>query len=223
MLREGASLDLYGPVQEDGSLEEAVRSFINPPYFPVAIDDLPGRITFHEMLHDTVDLDGVRVTSAPIPHCGTTLGFRIEHQGRSVVYVSDHQQPALDSTDVAPEVLDLARGADVLVHDAQFNRVDFTVKSTWGHCTHEYAVEVAAQAGVDTLVLFHHDPGHDDDEVTRTAEVSAQLAAARGVRRVLAAAEGMRISLGTEMGEPTLVAPGADDYSEVEQTLAGKV
>lgn len=222
LLREGSSLDLYGPVQDDGTLEQAIRGFIHPPYFPVGIDDLPGRVTFHEMLRDTVDIDGVTVTSAPVPHCGTTLGFRIEHEGRSIVYMSDHQQPSIDSTFVAADVLDLARGADVLIHDAQFNRNDFEAKATWGHCTHEYAVEVAAQAGVDTLVLFHHDPSHDDDEISHTVDVASGLAARRGVRRVLAAAEGMRISLDTDSTDSHAAGVAEVVAVEAGQTLVGK-
>ena len=195
LLREGSSLDFYGPPQEDASLETTVRKFISPPYFPVGIDDLPGEITFHEMLSDTVVIDGVSVTSAPVPHCGLTLGYRIEYEGASVVYVSDHQQPGIDSTEVDPAVLELCRGAGVLIHDAQYDRADFMVKSTWGHCTHEYAVEVAAQAGVDTLVLFHHDPSHGDAKIDQTVRESQDLAFRRGVRRVIAASEGMRLEV----------------------------
>lgn len=198
LLREGSHLDVYGPPQDGSSLEGAIRSFIGPPYFPVGIDDLPGTLRFHEILEDVVDLEGIVVRSASVPHTGLTLGFRVEHQGLSVVYVTDHQQPDVDSTDVDPGVLELCRDADVLIHDAQFTRPEFEAKSTWGHCTYEYAVEVAAQAGARTLVLFHHDPEHDDDELGRIEAVSAELGLRRGLRRVVAAAEGMSIDVMAE-------------------------
>lgn len=198
LLRDGSHLDVYGPPQEGSSLEAAIRSFIGPPYFPVGIDDLPGTLEFHETLDGTFEVDGVTVRAATVPHTGLTLGFRVDHGGRSVVYVTDHQQPVDDPTFVDPRVLELCRGADVLIHDAQFTQSEFDAKSTWGHCTYEYAVEVAAQAGVRTLVLFHHDPEHGDDEMSRIESVSAELGARRGLVRVVAAAEGMRIDVAAE-------------------------
>lgn len=198
LLREGSHLDVYGPPQEGSSLEGAIRSFIGPPYFPVGIDDLPGSLEFHELLVDTIDIEGITVRSVPVPHTGLTLGFRVEFEGRSVVYVTDHQQPDIDSTYVDPDVLDLCRNADVLIHDAQFTRPEFEAKSTWGHCTYEYAVEVAAQSGARTLVLFHHDPEHADAELRRIEAISADLGARRGLQRVVAAAEGMSIDVSRE-------------------------
>lgn len=198
LLREGSHLDVYGPPQDRGSLEDAIRSFIGPPYFPVGIDDLPGTLRVHEMLEDKLDSGGVSIRSAPVPHTGLTLGFRIEYGGLTVVYVTDHQEPVDAPTFVDPQVLDLCRGADVLIHDAQFTRPEFEAKSTWGHCTYEYAVEVAAQADVGTLVLFHHDPEHGDDDMRRIEAISADLGAARGLGRVVAAAEGMVMDVGAE-------------------------
>lgn len=192
LLRPGSRLDLYGPAQDGHSLEDAVRKFISPPYFPVGIDELPGEIHFHELLDGEVVIEGTTVTSAQVPHCGRTLGFRLERDGTTMAYVSDHQQPLHDSTFVDPAVLELCRGVDVLVHDAQFARDDFELKSTWGHCTYEYAVEVAAQSGASTLVLFHHDPSHSDSQIDSIAAHARELGIERGVR-VVAAREGLRM------------------------------
>ncbi|MGB3410833.1 MAG: MBL fold metallo-hydrolase [Microthrixaceae bacterium] len=198
LLREGSQMDLYGPVQKGRSLEETVRSFIHPPYFPVSIDELPGKVVFHEVLDDVLEIEGAKVTVAPVPHCGETLGFRVECDGASVAYVSDHQQPGPDSVEIDPRVLELCRDVDLLIHDSQYDRDEFLLKSDWGHCTFEYAVEVAAQSGAKRLALFHHDPDRSDAQVEDFAVRASELALPRGVEEVFAASEGMTLSLGVQ-------------------------
>jgi ribonuclease BN (tRNA processing enzyme) len=186
---------VYGPRQTNGSLEEAVREFMRPPYFPVELDALPGKYTWIEAPDEPFMIDDVEVRAVDVPHIGPTLGFRLTFEGRSVAYVSDHQQPGCGSTEVAESVLELCAGADLLIHDAQYTTTEFLGKHDWGHCTIEYAVEVAAQCDVKELVLFHHDPGHDDDEVDSLLQLAVREAARRGVPKVAAAAEGMTIPL----------------------------
>jgi phosphoribosyl 1,2-cyclic phosphodiesterase len=194
MLAEGARLDVYAPAQESGPLEQAVRSFMSPPYFPVDIDALPGEFRFHEVGDGPVDLDGAKMTAAQVPHVGPTVGYRVECDGISVVYVSDHQQPGHRATHVEPEVLELCAGADLLIHDAQFDHDEFAQRPDWGHCTADYAVEVAARAGVRRLALFHHDPAHTDEHIDELADRAIELGAKRGVAEVFAAAEGLTLS-----------------------------
>jgi phosphoribosyl 1,2-cyclic phosphodiesterase len=196
MLAEGAQLDVYAPAQEGVSLADAVRTFIQPPYFPVEIDALPGSFEFHEVTDEVFDLDGAKVTVAQVPHCGPTVGYRIDCDGVSVAYISDHQQPGVDSTAVAPQVLELCQGVDLLIHDAQFDPDEFAARSDWGHCTVQYAVEVAARAGARRLALFHHDPSHGDERIDELLAEARGHAAVLGVEEVLAAAEGLTLSLG---------------------------
>ena len=124
-----------------------------------------------------------------------TNGYRVELDGFTVAYLSDHQQPE-DATSVAPEVLDLCEGVDLLIHDAQYTPGEFADRRDWGHCTVEYAVEVAARSGVGTLALFHHDPSHDDDMVDRLLAVATEAAGRRDIGEVIAAAEGLTITFG---------------------------
>jgi ribonuclease BN (tRNA processing enzyme) len=195
LLAPGAHLDLFAPAQEDMVLEEAVRCFISPPYFPVGIDDLPGDITFHDTVPGPVEVQGAEVRAAWVPHVGPTLGYRITVGDVSVAYLSDHQQPGLGSTEVDPQVLELCRDVDVLIHDAQFDDLEFSMRSDWGHCTVDYAVEVAVQAGARMLVLFHHDPSHTDVRIDELLTHARAVATSRGVDEVLAASEGLTLSI----------------------------
>lgn len=195
ILSEGARLDVYGPVQAGGRLDEVVRTFLAPPYFPVDVDALPGQITFRETGAGEFELGDALVRAGWVPHCGLTLGYRVTLDGRSVTYMSDHQQPGVGSTEVDPGVLDLCMGTDMLIHDAQFDLGEFAERADWGHCTTDYALEVAIQADARTLVLFHHDPCHTDDRIDELLERARSQSASRGGPEVLAAYEGLTIDL----------------------------
>ena len=197
VLRPGARLDVIGPIQEVGSLEEAFSGAICPPLFPVPLAELPGRIRFDERCSCELVIGSATVSVFPVPHVGPTNGYRIDAGGSSVAYVSDFQQPiGGDGLAAVPEALvHELRGVDVLIHDAQYDPEEFAEKSTWGHCTVAYAVEVARAAEVGRLVLYHHDPLHSDDWIDRATDDANRWAG--GDFEVLAAAEGLHLQLGS--------------------------
>lgn len=166
LLEKGSELDVFAPVQEDGrTVKQAIDSIICPPQFPVDLGLFQGTFRFH----DTADCDfavgDVRVVSRLVPHIGPTLGFRLEHGGKSVVYIPDHQQAYDGSHTVPDSVRELADGADVLIHDSQYTPGEFERKFFFGHCTQDFAVTVARECNVRSLVMFHHDPVRTDHEL----------------------------------------------------------
>ncbi len=193
----GAVLDIYGPSQEGGTLGDVLAGMVKPPFFPIQMADFRGELRFRELGDsDDVTLGGIKVKVRAIPHVGHTLGFRVEADGRSVVYLPDHQAP-VDRQSVDPGVLELCDGADLLIHDAQYTEDEFVLLSDWGHSTPAYAVHVASQAGVRKLHLFHHDPGHVDKEIDQMLRQSRRIASKLRHSEVSAAAEGMSFDLGT--------------------------
>jgi phosphoribosyl 1,2-cyclic phosphodiesterase len=197
VLRPGAELAVYGPPPDPPgthTLAECFEQFICPPLFPVRVADLPGRIDFHTVRDAELAVGDAKVKVRNVPHTGVTNGYRIELDGATVVYISDHQMPLDGSHGIADSVLELCDGADLLIHDAQYTPEEFAQKRDWGHCTMEYAVHVASEAGVRRLALFHHDPTHGDDFVDCLVEQARVLAGPR-VEEVLAAAEGLTIVL----------------------------
>jgi ribonuclease BN (tRNA processing enzyme) len=137
------------------------------------------------------------VLSPPIIHAGPTVGYRIQEQGRSLAYLTDHE-PALGSDlgSVAPEWISgfsVARRADVLVHDCQYTEEDYPARVGWGHSSTEHVATFAVLAGVERLVMFHHDPMHGDEQL------EAMLRRVRdinpGTGDVSLAREGMEIDL----------------------------
>jgi ribonuclease BN (tRNA processing enzyme) len=195
LLREGSSLDVYGPAQADGrSLDEVVSFTIRPPLFPVSVDELPGDVRFHDTADSEFSIGAYKVMSRMIPHLGPTLGFRVELNGRSVAYLSDHQQPFDGSLSADAGALELVEGVDLLIHDSQYTQPEFAAKSTWGHCTVEYAVWLACQSGVKKLALFHHDPSRRDDDLDVLLKCAAQLGERHGLE-VIAASEGLAVDV----------------------------
>ena len=92
-------------------------------------------------------------------------------------------------------MLELCDGVDVLIHDAQHTLDEYEPKRHWGHCTVDYAVHVAREAGARSLVLFHHDPLHGDDDMDRIASDAGELAARMGVPELTVARDGLRLQL----------------------------
>ncbi|MEY2416929.1 MAG: hypothetical protein QOH53_2263 [Ilumatobacteraceae bacterium] len=195
LLREGSRLDVYGPAQDDGrSLDEVVSTTIRPPLFPVSVDELPGTVSFHDTADTDFSIGGYKVKARLIPHLGPTLGFRIEHNGHSIAYLSDHQQPFDGSFSASPGALELVDGVDLLIHDAQYTQTEFKAKATWGHCTIDYAVWLASQAGVKQLALFHHDPSRRDEDLDTLLRCAVEAGSRRDVN-VIAASEGLVVEL----------------------------
>ncbi len=192
--RPGSELVIYAPEQEDGPLEEVFDAFMRPPYFPVHYSQLEGDVRFVPVTDADLEINSAKVKVRPVPHVGPTVGYRVDWAGSSVAYVSDHQAPlGLDT--VADSVLELCDGVDLLIHDAQYTPEEFLEKSTWGHCTMEYALLVARLSGARRLCLFHHDPSHTDDDLDALHDEIRAMGRGDGPREVIGASEGLQIHL----------------------------
>jgi GAF domain-containing protein len=169
---------------------------MNYQYFPVALDQLGTSVEYHELVEGTFEVGDLQVRTQYLNHPALTLGYRVECDGAVVCYVTDHEpfDPALGSGgDVLASREDARHveflvGADVIIHDAQYDASEYPARAGWGHSTVEYVVDVACAAGVDRTVLFHHDPSHDD--ATIDALVEHANTRANGRTKVVAAAEG---------------------------------
>jgi len=186
--------DIYGPRQEDGVLSEVLGAIVRPPFFPVTLKALLADLRFHDVCdRDHFGIGDAKIRARTVRHPGPTLGYRIEADGCSVAYVPDHQ--ASEGPHFDDGVLELCDRADLLVHDAQYTQLELSQKKDWGHSTVEFAVGLAAEAGVGHLVLFHHDPSHDDEMLDEMLKVAERLARPHGIT-VSSAHEGATIELG---------------------------
>jgi len=169
--RPGLDAHIWGPASTLLSLQARLSRYLSPPLFPVRLRDVPCRLTLHDVPDDGFEVPGLVVTSAAVSHPGSTLGYRLDDGTASLTYLSDHE-PAL-GTRVFPEALewtsgaDLAAGADLLIHDAQYDDDEYRAHVGWGHSAISHAFALAEAVGVRHLVPFHHDPGHDDATLDR--------------------------------------------------------
>ncbi len=189
-------LDIYGPAQVGGTLQDAMAGIVQPPYFPIHLREFPGRIHFHDLAGtEQFELGPITVTARSIPHVGHTLGFRIEADGSTVAYLPDHQAPP-DRRSVDDRVLTLCEDADLVIHDAQFTDAEFDGLPGWGHSTAAYAVHVAAESGARRLALFHHDPSHSDRQIDAMLAHARSLGSTSPGVEISAASEGTSTVLG---------------------------
>jgi phosphoribosyl 1,2-cyclic phosphodiesterase len=191
----GACLTVYGPAQPKASLKDALHAAVQPPVFPIHMEQFRGELITVDVGAEDFSIGSAKVMARPIPHNGVTLGFRIEAEGRSVAYMSDHQAP-LDRRAIPEAVLELCHGVDLLIHDGQYTDDEFSSKADWGHSTAAYAVHVAAETGAKRLLLSHHDPSHTDRELDRILNQARHLPEAKQVDDVSSAHESQSIDLG---------------------------
>jgi ribonuclease BN (tRNA processing enzyme) len=193
----GAHLSVHGPSQQGELLRTALERAIQPPFFPVKLVELGGKIDVRELSGEAgapLELGALRVHARTVPHPGSTLGYRIEAEGCSLAYIPDHQAPA-DRATVPEAVRTLCQSADVLLHDAQYADREFEEKPEWGHSTAGYAVRVAAVSGVRRLFLFHHDPAHTDADVDALLGEAQRHPDAPRLEELAVAEEGKSIEL----------------------------
>jgi phosphoribosyl 1,2-cyclic phosphodiesterase len=198
LFRPGMEVHLWGPASATLSLEARLRRYLSPPLFPVMLRDVPSRLELHHVLRASVPIGPFRVTVARVCHPGPTVGYRIEEAGASLAYLPDHE-PALGARrfPLEPEWTsgaELARGVDLLLHDAQYTREEYPRHVGWGHSTVHDAVAFARLAGVKHLVPFHHDPGRTDADLD--AAVGRALADLEPGFPVTPGAEGTTFELG---------------------------
>lgn len=150
-----------GHLLPDYNLEEVLCQMMMAPLFPVPMAILGADMHFIDFCAGaTLDLKpGVRVRTAPLNHPNRATGYRIEYGGKAICYITDteHEPGRLD-----PVIIELIQGADYVIYDSTYTDEEFLNYRGWGHSTWQEGVRLCAAADVGALVIFHHDPDHDD-------------------------------------------------------------
>jgi ribonuclease BN (tRNA processing enzyme) len=202
--RDDARVTLLLPEQGDGPASDAAAGaaerllgqVMSPPFFPIRPAQLRGNWEFDAIAPGQLKAEGFTVEAREIPHKGgRTLGYRVSDGRATIAYVTDHCPTSLGP---GPEGLgayheaavELARGADLLIHDAQLTAEEVPAEAAWGHAAAEYAVGLAVRAGARRVALTHHKPSRTDDQLDALARRFADAPVP-----VLVAAEGLSIEL----------------------------
>jgi phosphoribosyl 1,2-cyclic phosphodiesterase len=197
--RDDAEVTLLLPDQQDGDgPDQVLARAMSPPHFPIGPDGLRGRWTFGALSPGPVSVSaaGFTVEAREIPHKGgRTLGYRVSDGHSVLAYVTDHCPTAFGPGpdgwgEYHASAMELAAGADVLVHDAQLRADEVPAQAAFGHAAADYAVALAQRAGARRVELFHHRPDRTDDALDKIAGQFADAPV-----RVEVAAEGQIIQL----------------------------
>ncbi|MDB9314211.1 MBL fold metallo-hydrolase [Spirulina sp. CS-785/01] len=199
----GNAFHIYGTVAPNGAtIKQRHHDQMLHPNFPVPLQIMQANLQFYDLdIEEKLQLGDVIIENAKLNHPGEAVGYRVSWQGRVAAYVTDteHFPDQLD-----PNVLKLADHADVLIIDATYTDEEYhspkTSKVGWGHSTWQEAVKVAQAAQVKQLVIFHHDPLHNDDFLD---DISTQVAQA--YPGAILAQEGKSIELIPDSAQPTAI------------------
>jgi len=162
------NIQIFGPKASlNESLEEIVGGQWTYYYFPILHSDLAAKVEYIELKESRYELeDGITLTTKLLIHPISCLGYRFEYKGKSFCTLFD-TEPFNDKD----EIIDFIKGADLLVHDAQYTKDEYeSSKIGWGHSYLEYVLDIGIKAKVKQLAFFHHDPDRTDEQLDRLTE-----------------------------------------------------
>lgn len=207
----------FGPGESAADIEQRLSNQMKAPYFPVEIETWLASIEYLAPIDGTLVHGPLEVRYHNVHHPGVTYGYSVTVGGKRVVYMSDNEIDFLqrsiarraDEFDAEDRALmerigheerqrEIAavRGADILIHDAQYTPCDYDRKRGWGHSCYVDAVHFAIDAGVKALYLYHHDPTYDDAKIDAIHRDCERIVAERGAGlRCVIAREGLVVEL----------------------------
>lgn len=198
---EGTDISILGPHGGQASLEQSICDQMRSPYYPIPMHAMAANIHFVELDDESVfELPGATVEVGVLNHPGRSLGFRLTVGDTVLVYATDNEpfgdDPASHHIIRPSRLVQLARNADLLIQDAQYTPDEYPKRLGWGHSTYLDALQVAAQAKVKQLALYHHDPSHSDEQIDRIVTKCRTWIKRRGLNmKCFGAAEQTRLVL----------------------------
>jgi phosphoribosyl 1,2-cyclic phosphodiesterase len=161
-----------GHLRRGMGIEEVIGKTMAPPLFPVPLGILAAQLDFQDFTagDPLVPHPGIELRTAPLIHPDGATGYRVEYAGKAVAYITDTEHRV---TRRDPNVLKLIEAADIFIYDSTYTDYEYPAHRSWGHSTWQEGVRLANAAKAGTLVIFHHDPSHDDafmDQIAAEAE-----------------------------------------------------
>ena len=177
-------IHIWGPASSSQSLFSRISRYLSPPLFPVLLRDVPCKLELHEVSNSVFDIGPFRIQSAYVIHPGPTVGYRIMRENFVFTYIPDHE-PALGSHGMIQNPkwvsgYDLAEGADILLHDAQYTKEEYPTRRGWGHSSISDAGLFASITSAKHTLFAHHDPSHSDaflEEMLASFKSSSDISA----------------------------------------------
>lgn len=181
------------------AIRDLLHTQMDGSNFPLEFGDLKAHVEFLDLGDSEARVQGARLLLGPCQHPGGCSCFRLEEPGNgSLVYATDNELPAMagGGWTTREAMIELCRGADLLIHDAQYLPEEMPRHASWGHSSYEHAVDLAGEAGARQLLLFHHDPNRTDEQMDQLQWRAQAYVRERGYDlRTEAAREGMVLAV----------------------------
>ena len=200
MYMPGNEFEICGACHGDVTMRELISAQMDDVYFPITIKEFGARVYFRDLREQTVEFDDIVIKTMLLSHPGYCLGYRVEYKGRSICYVTDNElylasDPSYNRTYVR-NLTRFVEGTDALITDTTYTDEEYQRKVGWGHSSVGQVVELAHDAKVKVLYLFHHDPDQSDDDIDAKLKTAVGLLGERNSStRCLAPAEGLRVKI----------------------------
>jgi phosphoribosyl 1,2-cyclic phosphodiesterase len=205
---QSSTLHVYDVSRNDDRIRRLLLGQMKSEYFPVSFGDLGATIQFANLDTGEKTIDGTLVGHLEQTHPGRSFAFSFIKNGRKIVYATDSEIDQLvanaEESDKNPDALrklpeELIRfvaDADLLIADGQYTDQEYPKKVGWGHARATTTVDLAVQAGVKQLAVYHHDPMHADELIDDAIETCRQRVARFGSNVVvLGAREGLELKI----------------------------
>jgi phosphoribosyl 1,2-cyclic phosphodiesterase/ActR/RegA family two-component response regulator len=178
---QGNSFEFYGASHGDLTTESLISAQMDGVYFPITIHEFGANIGFTDLQEEEVEVADIPIKTMLLSHPGYCLGYRIDYHGRSICYVTDNELFPIDNEFHDPaylkKLINFIQGADVLITDSTYTDKEYETKVGWGHSRISEVTDLAHQAEVKNLYLFHHDPDQTDDDIVAKHEAAQKLLA----------------------------------------------
>ena len=169
-------LNIYGCPGNGMSVSECFDDLMKNPFSPVAMSTFRAKFNLINMCEGDIKIGGATIEMLPINHPGGGRSYKISEAGKCCIYMTDNELVFdRDYPTDYKSLLNFIKGADILIHDATYTNEEWSLRRGWGHSSLDKAIELAADAGVKTLVPFHYDPSHDDATMDKIIENCRKL------------------------------------------------
>jgi len=188
------SFSIGGPKPAKMDFGEAIGNAMHPPYFPIPVSAIPSKVKFKNIAERKFNIGKVKVVPLTLFHPGGAFGWKFRFtNGMSLVHVTDNEP---NGDDFRNRTIKWMRGADVLIHDAQYTPEEYKSRKGWGHSPFTYPLELAAEAGVGRVIFFHFDPDATDGHLNRILGDARRWIRKRGAKMTcVLAREGMSFNI----------------------------
>ena len=172
---QGNEFAICGASHGNINMRAVISEQMEGIYFPITIREFGSRTYFKDLTEDSYDMDGISVKTKLLTHPGYDLGYRIDYEGKSICYITDNELYPPDSKFYSQtyrdQLTDFIRDSDILIHECTYFDDEYLKKVNWGHSSVSQVADLAHNANVRNLYIFHHDPDQTDSDVERKLEI----------------------------------------------------